>query len=226
MPVPSENRRGFTLIELLVVIAIIAILAAILFPVFAKARENARKANCQSNLKQITTAMIAYIQDYDEVLPKNCIYNPARAAYDIWYTVGVQPYVKNMQVLICPSSRQTTYGYSQFLGLGYTQTASVSMASVVKPADTIMCADCNSYCMLPSSWRRPAGTPAGSAYGGVTAACGWRTPLAPHNAGGNFSFLDGHVKWLKADYSVYLPGTAAPSESPTPDYRRYESAPT
>ncbi|HPT99040.1 MAG TPA: prepilin-type N-terminal cleavage/methylation domain-containing protein, partial [Armatimonadota bacterium] len=61
-----HSRRGFTLIELLVVIAIIAILAAILFPVFARARENARKASCQSNLKQIATAASMYIQDWDE----------------------------------------------------------------------------------------------------------------------------------------------------------------
>src|SRR4030042_2067877 len=64
-----RRDRGFTLIELLVVIAIIAILAAILFPVFARAREAARKATCLSNLKQITLAAIMYAQDYDEVLP-------------------------------------------------------------------------------------------------------------------------------------------------------------
>ena len=62
------RRRGFTLIELLVVIAIIAILAAILFPVFARARENARKANCQSNLKQVSLGLMQYVQDYDETM--------------------------------------------------------------------------------------------------------------------------------------------------------------
>ena len=64
-----DRQSGFTLIELLVVIAIIAILAAILFPVFAQARENARKSNCQSNLKQIGTGILMYAQDYDEVSP-------------------------------------------------------------------------------------------------------------------------------------------------------------
>ena len=62
----KQHRRGFTLIELLVVIAIIAILAAILFPVFARARENARRASCQSNLKQLGLAIMQYVQDYDE----------------------------------------------------------------------------------------------------------------------------------------------------------------
>ena len=66
-----QNKRGFTLIELLVVIAIIAILAAILFPVFAQAREKARQASCQSNLKQIGIAFKMYVQDYDEKWPSN-----------------------------------------------------------------------------------------------------------------------------------------------------------
>src|SRR4028119_422853 len=65
----KQYRAGFTLIELLVVIAIIAILAAILFPVFARARENARRASCQSNLKQLGLAFAQYTQDYDEMLP-------------------------------------------------------------------------------------------------------------------------------------------------------------
>ncbi|HOJ21988.1 MAG TPA: DUF1559 domain-containing protein [Armatimonadota bacterium] len=69
MKIGRQSRTGFTLIELLVVIAIIAILAAILFPVFARARENARKANCQSNLKQIGLAFQQYRQDYDETWP-------------------------------------------------------------------------------------------------------------------------------------------------------------
>ena len=217
------KRYGFTLIELLVVIAIIAILAAILFPVFAKAREKARQASCLSNVKQITLGMLQYAQNYDEIFCKNCSYNAVRGAYDRWDTFLIQPYIKNSQVLVCPSSRLSTYGYSQYLGLGYG-TSGASLSDCTKPAETIMIADAYSYCMLPSSWRRPnVGTPLGSAYGGVTAACGWRTPNAPHNEGANFGFADGHAKWLKANYSVYLPGTATPAESPTPDYRYLET---
>jgi len=216
------RRHGFTLIELLVVIAIIAILAAILFPVFAKAREKARQSTCASNLKQIAIAMISYSQDYDELFPRNCVYNGT--AYDTWWQVGVQPYVKNTQIVICPSSK-LTMGYSQYIGLGYTSasTTGTSQANVKRPSQTIMCADSYDRCMLPSSWRRPtAGSPLGSAYGVVTAACGWRTPCAPHNEGGNFSFIDGHVKWLKAGFSTYAPGAAAAPENPTPDYRKFE----
>lgn len=95
-------RRGFTLIELLVVIAIIAILAAILFPVFAKAREKARQASCQSNLKQLALGVLMYVQDYDEKFP---VWNRYEGA-DRWPLAppaAIYPYVKNTQLYECPS---------------------------------------------------------------------------------------------------------------------------
>ncbi len=107
----SPIKKGFTLIELLVVIAIIAILAAILFPVFAQAREQARKISCISNIKQITTAQIMYTQDYDEVY-SFCHYEFAgeqsvstNSGYwsDITWVNRLQPYLKNSQVTVCPS---------------------------------------------------------------------------------------------------------------------------
>jgi prepilin-type N-terminal cleavage/methylation domain-containing protein len=101
-------KKGFTLIELLVVIAIIAILAAILFPVFARARENARRASCQSNLKQIGLGVLQYIQDYDERYPA------ARwgsgpswdAPRNVWFG-QVHPYTKSLQIMQCPSDTAT-----------------------------------------------------------------------------------------------------------------------
>src|SRR3954467_3062126 len=90
----KESTSAFTLIELLVVIAIIAILASILFPVFARAREKARQTTCISNLKQIGFAMTAYAQDYDEHWP----------AADWWgYKTATTPYVKSNLVYRCPS---------------------------------------------------------------------------------------------------------------------------
>ncbi|MBC7289450.1 MAG: DUF1559 domain-containing protein, partial [Armatimonadetes bacterium] len=86
-------RKGFTLIELLVVIAIIAILAAILFPVFARAREKARQASCMSNLKQLALAMLMYAQDYDENLPLS-LTAPGDWWNDTW-KARISPYVKN-----------------------------------------------------------------------------------------------------------------------------------
>lgn len=109
------RKRGFTLIELLVVIAIIAILAAILFPVLARAREKARTSSCQNNLKNIATAFKMYTNDWDEKFPA-----PNGAPHDNQYTTGeipwplqLDPYVKNWQIFKCPS--YTTYG----LGYGY-----------------------------------------------------------------------------------------------------------
>jgi prepilin-type N-terminal cleavage/methylation domain-containing protein/prepilin-type processing-associated H-X9-DG protein len=95
------GRRGFTLIELLVVIAIIAILAAILFPVFAQAREKARQASCLSNTRQIGTAVMMYAQDHDEGLPPWWITTSYGPTY--WH-VHLKPYVKNLQVFVCPSA--------------------------------------------------------------------------------------------------------------------------
>jgi prepilin-type N-terminal cleavage/methylation domain-containing protein/prepilin-type processing-associated H-X9-DG protein len=99
-----SSRRGFTLIELLVVIAIIAILAAILFPVFAQAREKARSISCLSNLKQTGTALVMYVQDYDESFPIN-IYLALQGTSPCTMSAmqEIQPYQKNSQVMICPS---------------------------------------------------------------------------------------------------------------------------
>jgi len=106
----AKQDRGFTLIELLVVIAIIAILAAILFPVFGKARENGRKAACGSNMKQIGAAILQYTSDYDEHLPLSgvAVSEPpiltGNLDYIAW-TDAILPYIRNEQVFKCPSMR-------------------------------------------------------------------------------------------------------------------------
>src|SRR5689334_25398731 len=103
-------RRAFTLIELLVVIAIIAILAAILFPVFARARENARRSSCQSNEKQIGLGILQYVQDYDERYPLSRVDNSG-ITRNTWYGM-IQPYVKSTQLFQCPSDTNTNSGNS------------------------------------------------------------------------------------------------------------------
>ena len=108
---PRQRRSAFTLIELLVVIAIIAILAAILFPVFARARENARRSSCQSNLKQIGLGLLQYTQDYDEKLVGDHYGPPAsgadqhtnRAVGKYKWMDAIFPYVKSEQLFTCPS---------------------------------------------------------------------------------------------------------------------------
>src|SRR2546427_47413 len=106
MPMRRAQRFAFTLIELLVVIAIIAILAAILFPVFAQARERARMTACVSNMRQIGTALMMYVQDYDETFPY-CRFHGADAMIGthtyVWRN-AIRPYLKNLDVLGCPSN--------------------------------------------------------------------------------------------------------------------------
>jgi prepilin-type N-terminal cleavage/methylation domain-containing protein/prepilin-type processing-associated H-X9-DG protein len=106
------RKLGFTLIELLVVIAIIAILAAILFPVFSRARENARRASCQSNLKQIGLGLLQYTQDYDESMPRVDFgpgsfadSNLSSGGDDYKWMDAIFPYVKSEQLFVCPSTR-------------------------------------------------------------------------------------------------------------------------
>src|SRR5437868_10414893 len=101
----ARKLTGFTLIELLVVIAIIALLAAILFPVFSRARENARKSSCANNLKQIGVGMAQYTQDYDEQLVP--CRNTSANNPTVWHFL-LQPYIKSTQAFKCPSNTSTT----------------------------------------------------------------------------------------------------------------------
>jgi prepilin-type N-terminal cleavage/methylation domain-containing protein/prepilin-type processing-associated H-X9-DG protein len=152
-----QKRKGFTLIELLVVIAIIAILAAILFPVFARARENARRASCQSNLKQIALGIFQYTQDYDEkfmTLQPNSTTIDSPTVPSGWAD-ALQPYLKSTQIYQCPSetgspaiatsgnfagqidpgvSGYTDYWFNRILG-GTSQAAVESVALTVMNGD-------------------------------------------------------------------------------------------
>jgi prepilin-type N-terminal cleavage/methylation domain-containing protein/prepilin-type processing-associated H-X9-DG protein len=143
-----RKRWGFTLIELLVVIAIIAILAAILFPVFAQARSAARKASCLSNLKQIGLAANMYGQDYDESLVPMTMDG---ATSNVAWPILIQPYVKNIGVFLCPSREangpwQVGPNATTSYGINYPQTGAwskVSLAAVQRPASIAYFMDVN-----------------------------------------------------------------------------------
>jgi len=140
----TVRRHAFTLIELLVVIAIIAVLAAILFPVFAQAREKARQAACGSNARQLGVGVLMYIQDYDETLTPTAI--ASADGNGVLWPVLVAPYVKNDQVRRCPSdgkAKQNSYGLNEitFPDLtdpGSLQTRILSLAAFQMPTETVM----------------------------------------------------------------------------------------
>ena len=194
------RAKGFTLIELLVVIAIIAILAAILFPVFARAREKARQASCLSNCKQMGLGAVMYAQDYDEMTVPGYMDDAnggTRTWYTLWYgqTGHMNPYMKNAQVFHCPSSKGQAYtgGTRTDYGINYlicTARGSTKMAEIEYPAETVIIAD--------SDWTRST-----TDYG--CSNC-WRINSSRHpsyflpdrhNSGANITYMDGHAKWHK-----------------------------
>jgi prepilin-type N-terminal cleavage/methylation domain-containing protein/prepilin-type processing-associated H-X9-DG protein len=209
-----KARSGFTLIELLVVIAIIAILAAILFPVFSKAREKARQAACQSNLKQISMAMRMYTQDYDEKYPFHNWSNGLSYPYNMsgvndWTTDAAKPnwpkamlpYMKNEEALLCPSSKVILGDHPvSYFGNGLIFQIPLSEAKITAPADTVLF-HCfgkgESYVYtFPFAKTTPNFNDLSTFWMDVNADMGFYM----HNQGSNFCFADGHVKYLKFAY--------------------------
>ncbi len=216
------RKRGFTLIELLVVIAIIAILAAILFPVFAKAREKARMTSCQSNLKQLALGLLQYVQDYDEKFP-TYYWGEGNSGVPnscTWWA-GIYPYVKNLQIYKCPSSPINShnthqvwinnnppfntpgfvnnYGYNELIG---NASGGLPLARLNNPAETLVLADCTST-WIGGYWRsadRPHLRRVAFARGGAPCGCPPNLTMNEdwtlHLGGSNLAFADGHVKWF------------------------------
>ena len=209
--VQTTRRLGFTLIELLVVIAIIAILAAILFPVFARAKEAAKKTSCLSNNRQYATATLMYLGDYDDSFPFSANLDGATVATFYW---AVEPYVKNNQVTVCPTEPKamelvalvgapspktppfTSYAVngSLFVNGFFPGATTVNAGKVGRPAETVMTYDGN---VIPG------------AFPGAQV----QIVQARHNGMFNANYVDGHAKSMSAretakanQFTVFGPG--------------------
>jgi prepilin-type N-terminal cleavage/methylation domain-containing protein/prepilin-type processing-associated H-X9-DG protein len=204
------RNRGFTLIELLVVIAIIAILAAILFPVFARAREKARQTSCLNNVKQLSLGIMMYAQDYDETLPYADRWGPDAGGghgigYWYWYDY-LQPYLGNTQILTCPSQPRYSLGYGwNYQNFGYCSAAGNYgrgpgrvLADITHPAETIIIGDNPDEGSRSAGGRWIYGPDQHDPDGNITNDPELANVARRHNSGGNYGFCDGHAKWVNA----------------------------
>ena len=204
MKLRKRHRTGFTLTELLIVVAVICILCAILFGVFTRSRQKANQTICHSNLKQISLALQQYVQDHDSKYPKAVVWEES-----------VMPYVKNQQVLRCPSdprelSRTDISNYSIIGGrinflLAPGMTSGANEATLSNAAKTIIILDAapdgfvDSVDLPSSCGLTMRGRPAQSFAGSTL-----------HFGGGHYLFGDGHVKWLKVAAAAQCECDAGP----------------
>ncbi|MDR3710931.1 MAG: DUF1559 domain-containing protein [Capsulimonadaceae bacterium] len=230
-------KTGFTLIELLVVIAIIAILAAILFPVFASAREKARQSTCSSNLRQIGLAAGQYIQDYDETFFARC-YAPNEppgtfgAGQVLWLSTQgnpslLLPYLKNWNVGLCPDeddkqlkNNSTGYALNEYLcGLTIKQMnvvqspATMMMAADDTHAGTQMYGPSQTWCCWIQNFSSPGGQ--STTEPPNTDPCAWsmsgvQAPFGRHSGGLNILYCDYHVKWVTSPMALWNGGVDKP----------------
>jgi prepilin-type N-terminal cleavage/methylation domain-containing protein/prepilin-type processing-associated H-X9-DG protein len=215
----KRRRGGFTLIELLVVIAIIAILAAILFPVFAQAREKARQASCLSNCKQLGLAVQMYSQDYDENLPYTGVYGANHPLFKQGYEWGfwvilLNPYIKSMNLWVCPSGKESfigpkdnrikvNYGYNEYLFHNTGGFSNLAKLASVEAGITNVSVIADSF--LPGiyqdwsnadGWKIPGEDPKfGLGRMKYANSPGWSGPWVQRHGSGGASvvFADGHA---------------------------------
>jgi len=233
----KKRNSGFTLIELLVVIAIIAILAAILFPVFSKAREKARQASCLSNEKQILLGIMMYEEDYDELFPycypsdpistNGPVFGPYNSA-----TTIIDPYVKSTKIYTCPSAAphsgawadgvvnpdnlHITYQLNANLGgyeFTYVSAGSYTYGWTSPVSESSITHISNTIAMVETEDY-------GSEWWGCSGRSVWtgqQSAYQRHNGGNNLGFCDGHAKWV---IGTNWEATAAGGQG-SPNYRSW-----
>ena len=226
----NSTSKGFTLIELLVVVAIISLLAAILFPVFARARESARRASCLSNLKQIGLSMMMYVQDNNETYPTAATSNIALdgSSYEGFWTVRIYPYVKNGQIFQCPNSSgevkeynipyaggnislpdmsDHNYGVNQnvitFVSWGSPITRTTKMSEIGSPSLLPLVFDCTMGITNTVARIINANDP------NIYTAEPAKPAFARHINGSNILFADGHAKFLQQAQMATVPARAS-----------------
>lgn len=217
----SPRMVAFTLIELLVVIAIIAILAAILFPVFAQAREKARAISCLSNQKQLGLGMVQYAQDFDEFLPP--VYTPVTSIP--WWQL-IDPYVKSKAVYICPNDAyplrsdlkdKISYAMSMVsndwgdcpssgcTNQGKFGAAGANQADITNVSSAILVMErWNNYKHWDAGWGAEGFCNVDEYLYGTDGTAANPRPRAAtgHSEGSNYIFCDGHAKWMKYEQTV------------------------
>ncbi len=212
----TKNGRGFTLIELLVVIAIISILAGMLMPVFAQAREKARQTMCLSNVKQISLAIMMYAGDWDETYSSRTItYNPLHPNDPVWmccdWMSNLQPYVKNYDVFRCPSSLGPDVGIPTDYVINGIFDHSTKMSRISQPSSQICLAERqDGYCdtdYLPcyltadeapdvAPWNLTTAQLVAAGMDEVAAGGANAINSERHSGGSNYGFADGHARWM------------------------------